>query len=297
MDKIYPIYEFLLWNNCNNSCKFCHQKANKLKYPGKFPDNDGKLKSIHLVKDFIKSDTIPKHSHILLMGGELFDTKLSQDVENAFISLADMIAAKIYLYEFGFLYMNTNLIYEDLSLLDKFLFSFTRKKLQSNIKFTTSYDLFYRYRDSSDKTLVENNMKYISKRYPDISRVANFVLTKNAVDFMLNTNFSLEEFKEMFGFKLNLIPYIHLDGIEAPTRSRLASLLLKLENKYNGFLKEFVTNIIIPQDRVLWEFNGDKLVYASSETAQCGHNINFRRVYADSNICFACDCKNLFEIL
>jgi biotin synthase-like enzyme len=27
-----PIYEFLLWNNCNNNCKFCFQRKDPRLY-------------------------------------------------------------------------------------------------------------------------------------------------------------------------------------------------------------------------------------------------------------------------
>ena len=116
-----PIYEFLLWNTCKNNCKFCHQKANKARFPGKFPDDEGKYKSIKLVEHYIKNGNCIDGSNILLMGGELFDTKLSEKTEYAFLQLIDTIVNRMYNQQTFLFYMNSNLIYEDLNLLYKVL--------------------------------------------------------------------------------------------------------------------------------------------------------------------------------
>ena len=62
------IYEFLLWDNCNNNCKFCWQRENPRLY-----DHNTRLIIIDEVIKFIKSDKFEKGSHILVCGGEIFD--------------------------------------------------------------------------------------------------------------------------------------------------------------------------------------------------------------------------------
>lgn len=291
MDGQQPIYEFLLWNNCNNNCKFCHQKANRSKYPGKFPDNDGKLKSIRQVKQFIKEE-VPEKSHILLMGGELFDTKLPKQIELEFLDLANLVADRMTSNNENILYVNTNLIYKDLLFLQSFLNIFKDKK---RIHLTTSYDIAYRYKNESDKRLVENNMCILSENYPDIFRVANSILTDKMCSFLSNNIDFISNFRKQYGFNLNLIPYIRLNDDQATNRSDVLSLLMKINNKIPGFINQYISNLSVKQERILWEYNNGKLVYASSGDSECGHNKNFRRVYKNDNHCFICDCIRLFK--
>lgn len=298
MNDQQPIYEFLLWNNCSNNCKFCHQKANRSKYPGKFPDDNGKLKSIKLVKECIVNNKIKNGSHILFMGGELFDTKLSLQTENEFLSLGNLVAEKMTNGEIGLLFLNTNLIYDDTTLLDKFLNVFINRNLESRIRFTTSYDVEYRYKNDEDRKLVQKNMKYISNKYRNMSKVANCIMTDVACKFLLkNVNF-IGGFKDKYGFNLNLIPYIILNKQFAPFRSEVLSLLTKINNVYPDYFKErIINNLTSNQTRNLLEFNGKTLINATSSSAICGHNENFRMVYRDSTRCYICDCIQLSKIL
>ena len=73
MMLVKPIYELILWNNCNRNCYFCWQKQQNddLKH-------SQMLDSIHKTIEFVKQ--IKDNSHVLLVGGELFDKKNSQIV-------------------------------------------------------------------------------------------------------------------------------------------------------------------------------------------------------------------------
>ena len=51
MQVIKPIYEFILWDNCLNNCKFCWQKQQNT-----FSTDEMRKKSVDLVIDFINSD-------------------------------------------------------------------------------------------------------------------------------------------------------------------------------------------------------------------------------------------------
>ena len=292
MNSQQPIYEFLLWNNCNNNCEFCHQKANKNKYPGKFPNDDGKLKSLQLVQQFIQTD-VPEKSHILLIGGELFDTKLSKRTEKEFLNLAKMLADRMVINDQNILYLNTNLIYSDISFLYDFLNIFINKNLEKRIRLTTSYDISYRYKNELDRCLVEKNMLDIYNLYPNIFKTANCILTNNACEYLLHNPLFLVDFKKKYGFNLNLIPYIKLYDSMASKRSTILSLLLKINELDMDYIKKYVDNLSINQDRFLFEFNGNIFINASSNNADCGHNENFRKVYLDDDRCFICDCINL----
>ena len=62
------IYEFLLWDNCNNNCQFCWQRENPRIY-----NKMERGMVLRQVLEFIKSDRFEKGSHILVCGGEIFD--------------------------------------------------------------------------------------------------------------------------------------------------------------------------------------------------------------------------------
>ena len=293
MNDSPAIYEFLLWNNCNNNCKFCHQKANKNKHPNKFLDNNKKLLSIKTLYKYIKNKNIKSGSHILLMGGELFDTKLSSHIESEFFKLATLIASEMENLNINLLYLNTNLIYSDISFLYDFLNIFINKNLEKRIRFTTSYDISYRYKNELDRCLVEKNMLDIYNLYPNIFKTANCILTNKACEYLSHNPLFLVDFKKKYGFNLNLIPYIKLYDSMASKRSTILSLLLKINEFDIDYIKKYVDNLSIKQDRFLFEFNGNMFINASSNNADCGHNENFRKVYLDDDRCFICDCINL----
>ena len=69
MNKIKPIFEFLLWDNCRNDCKFCFQKQSN-----NLLTDEQKALSINKAIDFLQSDKYVAGSHVLLIGGEIFDS-------------------------------------------------------------------------------------------------------------------------------------------------------------------------------------------------------------------------------
>lgn len=304
-----PIYEFLLWNTCKNNCGFCHQKANKGRFPGKFPDDEGKYKSIKLVEQYIKNGNYIDGSDILMMGGELFDTKLSEKTERAFMQLIDTIFTRLHNRKLFRFYFNSNLIYEDMDLLYKVLDRFYNFEKfcknghwkcfvpENRVFFTTSYDIAYRYRTEDDRHLVEDNLKKLSKRYPHITKTANFILTDKGCEFLLSNPEFPREFQDEYGCRLNPIPYIILDPAMAATRKTVQQTLLALNYADPYFLRTYINNMKADKERVLLEFDGTKLSNASSKNAPCGHNENFHRVYKDDNRCFICDCMNMAKSL
>lgn len=282
-----PIYEFILWNTCKNHCAFCHQKANKAKYPGKFPTGMDKLKPVQLVREFIATQPIEDGSHILLMGGELFDSKLAPEVEAELLALASDINDGKY----GYVYVNTNLIYTDTSLLFKFLDVFEPERL----RFTTSFDFGYRFANDADRRTVLGNMVAVARRYPSMMRTANCILTSKAAEFFNSHNFYgwCTDFHDAYGFNIHLIPYIILHNEQALSRKDVLNFMLAAEKQHAGFLQEYALEGMCDQPRHIYEFDGTELKYASSGNSPCGHNENFKKVYKDSDACFVCDLAQL----
>ena len=105
------VYEFLLWNNCGNCCSFCHQRVYARENDSKILNNEQKIRSINLCKDFLNSDQFKKGNHILLVGGEIFDIT-DKDVKDEFMKLLLDIVNKMNNKEIDLFYINTNLLYE-----------------------------------------------------------------------------------------------------------------------------------------------------------------------------------------
>jgi hypothetical protein len=63
-----------------------------------------------------------------------------------------------------------------------------------------------------------------------------------------------------------------------------------------GYLKAYVDNVALPQEKLLYEYNNGELVFMSSKNnPDCGHNINFMRYQPEKDRCFICDMLALKE--
>ena len=64
------------------------------------------------------------------------------------------------IWEIELLYLNTNLLYEDLELLEGFLENIKQNNLFERLRFTTSYDIEGRFNKNSE-LLFYKNLKYL----------------------------------------------------------------------------------------------------------------------------------------
>ena len=301
MPEVSPIYEFILWNNCNNNCTFCHQKHNRKKYPSKFLSNDEKYDSIKAVYSFIEKLNTQKTFHVLLMGGEIFDIGLPSKVKSELFSLGYLIAHYMKRNIIEYLYINSNLIYPDSALVTEFLDIFKEVKLLERIKFTSSYDIAFRFKTELDESYHNIFCERLAVQYNEMAKVQNCILTDKACDY-INGLDDTKLTEKFFGnsWAFNFIPYIKLNKSSpdelAPTRKKLLSTLVRINRCVPDFLDRYTENLKAEQPRYIYEYNKGMLEYASSGNAECGHNENFRYVYNDSTDCFICDVLNLQKL-
>lgn len=308
------IYEFLLWNNCGNNCKFCHQRAHERKIDDKILIPEQQVESLNKCKEFLESDKFIKGSHILLVGGEIFDVK-SQITKKALIDLLKFVKNKMCVNEIDLLYINTNLLYEDIRLLEWFLALYQANGLIERIKFTTSYDIVGRFNSKDRERLFYRNLKYITDTYPKIHIVVNTVLTNAACERICNDTFgadylleylkeqnktklTIQDWMDYFRVEINTIPYIKLDcdiAPEMPTKNMVFNTLLHVDKVSPGYLNRYADNIALTQKKELFEYNKklNDFIYCSSKLADCGHSVNFQLSFADSDECFPCAIKKL----
>lgn len=293
--KCKKIYELLCWNNCNNNCQFCFQKHHR--HEEKFLNENRKVDSMAKAYTLLKSQTYISGSHVLLVGGELFDTKFSENTERVFQYFLKQIIDWMIVGHIDLLYVNTNLLYEDTTYLTKYLLDPIKKhKLFDRLKFTTSYDLYGRFTEEHPASLVEKNLCKLKKRYPDIKIVVNMIMTKQFCEAVLSGSFSVKEFKEKYGVMVNTIPYIILTEDMAATREQIYSTLAKLDADEPGYLAWYVDNLALPQEKLLYEYNGKEYVFMTANNASCGHNENFHLYTPSKDRCFICDMLALKEL-
>lgn len=284
--KYKKIYEFLVWDNCNNNCRFCFQR----KDPRLF--NLEKRKEIlNEVLNFIDSDKFEKNNHILICGGEIFDK--SSDFETLDIFFKEIID-RMNKDIIDLLYINTNLIYSDLTSLKNLLDLIEENNLFSRLKFTTSYDLEGRFKTNTSKELMLNNLKWIKENYPDCNIVTNTILTKQVCEAILDNTYPVKDFMKEYQCWVNLIPYIIYDETLAPKRELLFKTLRKVGNDCQGYLEEYIPNITIKQEKLLYIYKNNNFEFCSCELDKCGHSINFKR-YSEKGSCFCCDLIKMFK--
>ena len=314
MSNMKKIYEFLIWNNCSNNCSFCHQRNHERKISDKILTPQEQVESLNLCKDFLKND-FEKGNHILLCGGEIFDV-VNSEVKVCLRELLSQVLDQMIKNEIELLYLNTNLLYEDTDILEWFLIQIQSHKLFDRLHFTTSYDIVGRFCVRSER-LFYRNLKKLTDRFDDIHIIVNTILTKEACKRICEDHFgadylleylagqdkyinTLKDWTDYFRVQVNTIPYIKLNyenAPEAPTRNEVFSALLHLDTVIPGYLKQYAENIALTQEKLLYEYNkvDRKYVFCSSEMSECGHSVNFKLSFADSDKCFPCEILKLLK--
>ena len=299
------IVEFLLWNDCSahGKCAFCWQQAKH--EASKFLDNENKLESIECVKNFLKDNFVKLDtgennkftgSHILLVGGEIFDIENAEVIKN-FKNLINYIIQLMNNNEIELLYINTNLLYKDLSTLEYLLNKIDSSSLWERLRFTTSWDLVGRFVDKESEDLFFFNLNYIKGKYSKVHIVVNSILTKQFCETLIKTPDFIKDFQEKYKVQVNVIPYIVLREWMAPTRNQVIKALLAIDSSIPGYTRAYIENFSLPQPKLLYEYNSEDkaLIYCSSDLDSCGHSENFKNYCSDADRCYICDLQHVLD--
>lgn len=284
---IKPITEFLLWDNCNNNCEFCFQRKNPRLFASK-----GQEKILENVKSFINSEQYIKGSHVLVVGGELFDTN-----REYMLPFFEFIINKMLSNDIDILYLNTNLIFDKTyySMLKPVLDLFDKNNLFDRLKFTTSFDLAGRFKTSEAKSKMLTNLLRLKDDYENLKTVVNIILTKQFCESVISERFDIFDFMRSFKVNTNLIPYIVLKEDLCGTRNEIFTALLKINEQNPEYIRQYVANMDLRHKRYLYACYPDNLKLCSCDDSECGHSVNFKKYSLDSNNCFVCDLKKVFD--
>lgn len=297
---IKDIYEFILWNNCNNNCSFCFLKTSP-SYNEHILNNEEKIKSIHKVKEFIQSDKFKIGSHVLLVGGELFDASMTVEIQKEFKDLIQLIREYMLNDKIDLLYINTNLMYENLLPVKTTLLDIlASNNLLPRVRFTTSYDEKGRYSREENKKLFLSNIEKLNNDYKkdNLLICVNSILTNDLCERIISKDYSRKQFAEEHNVFVNLLPYIPYDKSLDPGRDKIIKALLEVGKEDMSYLKFYINNFLLEQIRHVYEYmkSTNELHYCSAKIDKCGHYESFKR-FQGNDYCFLCDLKKLKETL
>ena len=189
---MHTMQEFLLWSNCTNQCAFCWQC--KKKDATTFLNEAEMLECVN--KTIAMLDTINDGDDVLLVGGEIL-APYHESVNIALQSLIDKCVTMVESTQIRYLYSNTNLIYTNRINLDYLLGKM--RGMEYRLKFTTSFDIYGRFRSGRERDIFLSNLAYIRDNYPNVNVVVNSIITKQLV----NSNFDFDVFQEEYKIKYN----------------------------------------------------------------------------------------------
>lgn len=283
-----PIYEFLIWDNCNNKCKFCFQRLS----PRNF-DLDTQHLICNSVINYLKSDNYISGNHVLIVGGEIFDDINRKDF---LLEFFDNLTSMMSNNHIDLLYLNTNIIYNNacMNILREVLDLFKKRNVLNRLKFTTSYDLDGRFKNKTHENMFLKNLDSLSC-IDGLNIVSNLILTKNVCEKILTNEFDIFKFQNEHKIKINMIPYIILDQNLVAPRQLIFNCLKKLDTINPEFVKNFIFELDMKQPRKLLQSTKEGFfIEKTCKNSDCGHSVNFKR-YSNAGSCFVCDIKMLFN--
>lgn len=294
---LVPMHEFLLWNNCNNNCSFCYQKEYGI---GGDNPNDFTLSSLEKQKSIseykaLLQSIIERESvfDLLLVGGELFP--IETDVKSGFFNLVDEIHNYIIQGKIRYLYLNTNLLYDDTqdltTLLDKLC------DYHENLKFTTSFDFAGRFHTSSQKILFLQNLLYISSTYPKLHIVCNTIITTGLFSAIKNNNNVLLEMENKYNIEIFLLPYNPYCKALELSDKQILELLFMLTERDKARLFNCMQNLQLNQLRKLYKYSRIKneIVHIPAKYNNCSHPSAWAMFSDECILCKWIRIKNQFQ--
>lgn len=318
-------FQFELWQECNNLCKFCFLGLENRKTLDEI-----KLKNLQRLKSLILDDDfISNYDNISLIGGEFFQGQLSNpEVKKAFFDVVDIIFDKMDKNEIKSSWIAATLTIGDQKDLYELLEKYSKtKSYQKYSPFTdndglwicTSYDTVGRFHTKEAEENWKYHMKKISDLYPNVKKNTCTIMTNDLMKKYINDEIAFEAF---------CVEYKTAIFFKPPDYGLLKSKTL-MEERVPGFFPEkrvaqkFFTKILLKErdmaskimnntlrsDVLVKNYNDgvskeckrakntkDEYGSRGDDLLPCGHN-KFYQAYIDSDDCIKCDLEELEDLL
>ena len=306
--------QFVLWHDCKNNCKFCHNKD--------FGDIDKNV-SLNFVHDkLIDSNTFSNYNELGFIGGEFFDDQLAiPSINSKFYDVCDTVVKLLNEHTIDKFYITTALMYNDTKYLKQFCDYAIMKDIADKVLICTSYDTIGRFLQPCKLENWKNNMQFLHNEYPQLKVHTEIILTEDFMQKVLNGEFDISSFEREYATTIDyisphIVDFLHKAPEKTskqsynafipgffPKRSTFINFMksqILRENKIALF--KFLSNYI-RADRLYTIANNQFYVIDNrriNDSAFCGLektlNISFIDGYIDSDIQMEKDARALYEI-
>lgn len=229
--------QYMLWNTCNNHCKFCSLQYSKV--------NDDRVNNVKRVIDYLDLDEAKPVERISLVGGELFFPAFSTELRDIFYKLIN----KIFSLDKR-LFLMTNLIYDKNVEFENCINYIDSIGHLNDTVICTSFDLEGRFHNDSALKLFKTNCDYVkSKLGLHIEMVLSYSLMKGVLD----NKFSFKNFFEEYTDNVDFMPpYPGIEKRHLPEDFLKDFDFFPKRNDFFAFLKKcFLDDKILNPNRFL----------------------------------------------
>ncbi len=306
--------QFVLWHDCKNNCKFCHNKD--------FGDIDKNFALDYVSTKMNEPSTFDNFNELGFIGGEFFDTQLSDILINKkFYSLMDKVVSLLKEKTIKKFYITTALMYGDLRYLRQFCEYVQAKHIDDYVLICTSYDTIGRFLSCDKRENWNRNMIWIHDKYPRIKVHTEIILTEDFMQRTLRNDFNISEFEKKYFTTIDfisphIVDFLHV-APEKRSKEAYNEFIPGFFPKRATFIQFLKTQILqnnkialfkllsnyIRADRLYTIANNQYYVIDNrrvSDKAFCGLeetlNISFMDGYIDSDIQMEKDARNLYDI-
>lgn len=191
-------YQYALWTNCNNNCKFClHLGKSKL-------STSQMCLTLHELYDLIDAG-VNNCVDISFIGGEIFDDQLDDAIVRAqFYRLLELCAQKYKIGCIRRLMVCTSLIFDVNKHLIQFIQQCNRLGLSDILMLCTSYDTIYRFHTDVSEKLWKDNMVALQKLLRNKIHT-EIILTHDLIQKSLSGKFDVLGFQNAFNTHIDFI--------------------------------------------------------------------------------------------
>ena len=151
-----------------------------------------------------------------------------------------------------------NLLYENISLLEKVLILFNNNL--DKVVFCTSYDTLYRFKSENQKNIWEKNILYIKEKYPELEIHVLSILTEDFLQKVLNNEFDIIEFEKKYKTKLDFTEPCDFDN----SNKELYNFFPK-RSTFLLFLNKLLSENIVSRNNLLHPINTGTIIKIDNE--------------------------------